>query len=102
MCSHNGCCTTCGAGITSPDRFRYQVPESTTEDDVAEEPVKSPKACGKLWIDWCPYILGIVGVKTAKCLAILTLEDLRDSGYRMRGGALLVTLQWNGLAICQL
>lgn len=30
----------------------------------------------------------------------LTL-DLRDSGYRMRGGALLV-MQWNGLAICQL
>ena len=40
--------------ITSAGRFRYfpllgsawQVPESATQDDVAEEPVKSPEACG--------------------------------------------------------
>ena len=41
-------------GITSAGRFRYfpllgsawQVRESATQDDVAEEPVKSPEACG--------------------------------------------------------
>ena len=43
--------------LTSSGRFRYfpllgsawQVPESATQDDVAEEPVKSPEACGYLW-----------------------------------------------------
>ena len=29
--------------------FPWQVPESATQDDVAEEPVKSPEACGQLW-----------------------------------------------------
>ena len=52
-----------------------QVPESATEDDVAEESVKSPKACGKLWIDWCPC-LGLWELKLRSVWHFLTLEGL--------------------------
>ena len=41
--------------------FPWQVPESATQDDVAEEPVKSPEACEQLWTHLYPDIFwGIV------------------------------------------
>ena len=36
--------------------FPWQVPESATQSDVSEDPVKSPEACGQLWTYL--YILG--------------------------------------------
>ena len=36
--------------------FPWQVPESATQDDVAEEPVKSPEACEQLWTYLYPDI----------------------------------------------
>lgn len=42
--------------------FPWQVPESATQDDVAEQPVKSPEACEQLWTYLYPdvsrHILG--------------------------------------------
>ena len=68
----------------------WQVPESATQDDVAEEPVKSPEACGQLWTHSyhlvSRYILdlfwGIVGGREGKLRSVcpfLTLEVLKDS-----------------------
>ena len=56
----------------------WQVPESATQDDVAEEPVKSPEACGQLWTHLyhlvSRYILdlfwGIVGGREGKLRSV--------------------------------
>ena len=56
----------------------WQVPESATQDDVAEEPVKPPEACGQLWTHLyhlvSRYILdlfwGIVGGREGKLRSV--------------------------------
>ena len=48
--TRHACCAACVPVRDHISKsFPWQVPESATQDDVAEEPVKSPEACGQLW-----------------------------------------------------